>query len=291
MVRPLVQCKLDKFGNAIVACLSANNHVCPVNSDLHCSKKARATLPSQQPSRVTLPGASSEKDNKCSNQESLDLPVGVVNVFPANNDQSTCYCATQPQRTTRASCDVAQIFFSQYGADNLAYLQEREKREYPFKASTYRTDTCLPTPSTTNERITDSVTAYWAPRHYGTAEGKFLENWCDHLPKQPWVTTRMRAILVSWLVEVTVQLETSDQAFHVAITILDRVLSSGVTKEQYKVDPQHDQDANFFCLKINELQALGWYVLCFGGLSLCSCHHCILCSLCCGSLLSVLVYG
>jgi len=263
-------------------------------SDLHCSKKPRtSSTATQEGPMVPSPGASSHKLNTGSHKKAIELPTGVVNIFPSSNDQSKCCCPTQPQRTTLASCDVAQVFVSQYGADNLAYLQERERREFPSKSPTCnRAPMTSLAPSnlsssaqTSKEEAIDSKLAGYVsppsgglsdakflPPSWGPTSAKFLENWSDHLPKQPWVTTRMRAIIVSWLVEVTAELNISEEAFHVAITILDRVFRSGATKEQYQANLDYDWDADFFCVRTCELQALGWYVFAFEGRGVSSCQ-------------------
>jgi hypothetical protein len=254
--------------------------------DWHCSKNAFITSALQAGPVLKSFEASSHELNKHSNKKTIELATGLVNVFPTNNDQSTCCCPMQPQRTTLASRDVAQIFVSQYGADNLAYLQERERREYCSQSPT--TDQ----PSTTlsassmlsssaqfskKDEIANNLANYLTPPSGGLSEVKFLvpfegiantkllESSSDHLPKQPWVTSRMRATTVCWLIEVAMEFNISDEAFHVAISILDRVFRSGVTSEQYQANPDYDWDADFFCVKICELQALGWYASSFEG--------------------------
>jgi hypothetical protein len=247
-----------------------------------------------------------------STEEAIKLPTGVVNIFPTNNDQSRCCCPTQPQRTTLASCDVAQVFVSQYGADNLAYLQEKETREFPSKYPTSNraskrssAPSMLPSSAQTSklDEIASNLAGYSSPPPGGLSDAKFLppcgrgsnakflETLSTCLPNQPWVTTHMRATVVSWLVEVTVTLSIGEEAFHVAISILDRVFRSGVTAEQYQANPDNDWDADFFFVRIRELQALGWYVLAFGGQVISSCQDWIIGSLPCNSLFSAHVYG
>ena len=242
------------------------------HSDLRCPKKPHTSTALQEWPVVTPSGSSSHELNMRTDEEAIGLPAGVVNVFPANNDQSRCCCPTQPQRTTLASCDVAQIFVSQYGADNLAYLQERERREFPSESPTSHRDSNKSSATSKADENASKLAGYLSPPPGGGSEAKllppkakFLENWADRLPEQPWVTTRMRAIVVSWLVEVTVDLNISDEAFHVAISILDKVFRSGATTEQYQTNPGYDWDADFFCVRICDLQALGWYVFAFEG--------------------------
>jgi hypothetical protein len=249
-------------------------------NDSHGCKKPHTGTAFQPGPVVTSSGSSSHKLNMHSDEESGKLPTGVVNIFPTHNDQSRCCCPMQPQRTTLASCDVAQVFLSQYGAENLAYLQERERREFLSESPT--TNRASKTPSAQSmlssfartsreDEIASKLAGRVSPPPGGVSNAKFLppsgratkafENLSDYLPKQPWVTARMRATVVSWLVEVTIDLSIGDEAFHVAISILDRVLRSGVTAQQYQANPDCDWDADFFCVRIRELQALGWYVI------------------------------
>jgi hypothetical protein len=256
-------------------------------SESHGSKKRHTGTTFQQGKVATSSGSSSCQHNMHSNEEPGKLPTGVVAIFPAYNDQSRCCCPTaQPQGITLASCDAAQVFLSQYGADNLAYLQERERREFPSEphtttraSKTSSAQSMLsPLARTSDEDgIASDLAGYVSPPPGGVSNAKFfpqsggvtgdnfLEKLGDFLPKQPWVTTHMRATVVSWLVEVTIDLGISDEAFHVAVSILDRVFRSGVTAEQYRENPDCVWDAGFFCVTTRELQALGWYVIACDG--------------------------
>ena len=251
-------------------------------SDSHgCKRPHTDSAPVQQGPLVTSSGSSSHKLNMLSDEESGELPAGVVNIFPTHNDQSRCCCPTQPQRTTLASCDVAQVFVSQYIAENLAYLQEREQREFlsesptpnrASKTSSAQSTLSSFTPTSREDEIASKLVdcvspppgevseAQYFPINTGATKAAFLEKCAKSLPKQPWVTAQMRTKLVCWLFEVTMDYSISDEAFHLAISILDRVLRSGVTAAQYQAKPDCNWEADFFCVRTRELQALGWYV-------------------------------
>jgi Cyclin, N-terminal domain len=129
---------------------------------------------------------------------------------------------------------------------------------------------------------------------------RFLENetsttttgGSNTLPRQPYITAQMRAILVSWLVEVGVEYDISDQAFHLAITLLDVMLAKGPAdlhahEEQcrrrrrrlrpavahYEDDEDDNSSANgsdnsstepeCFVVQRSAFQAFGWYVMLF----------------------------
>jgi Cyclin, N-terminal domain len=104
------------------------------------------------------------------------------------------------------------------------------------------------------------------------------------LQRQPYITATMRATLVSWIVEVGVEYDLSDQAFHLAITLLDVMLAKGPTdldayEEQCRrrrlPRPAHsgndDDNSNgsddstepdCFVVQRSAFQAFGWYVHC-----------------------------
>ena len=281
------------------------------SSNSHCSKKHQSSTTLGEGPALVSPRSSSPKpsgSSSCplhmhSNEGAINLPTGVDNVFPANNDQSRCCCPTQPRRATLASCDVAQVFVSQYGADNLAYLQDRERQEFPSKFPTSNRASDTSSQTSKEDEITgmpdgyispppggSSDAKFWSPSGRG-ATAKFLEQLAENLPNQPWVTASMRATVVCWLVEVTVALDISEEAFHVAISILDKVFRSGATTEQYRANPDYDWDADFFCVRISEIQALGWYVFAFEAQAVSPCKDWISPSLPCDSLFPVYVYG
>jgi hypothetical protein len=93
----------------------------------------------------------------------------------------------------------------------------------------------------------------------------------------------MRATLVSWLVEVGTEYDISDQAFHLAITLLDLMLAKGPTdvkaweetchrrrlRAAYYHDNSSDNDSggdsivaepDCFVVQRGAFQAFGWYV-------------------------------
>jgi hypothetical protein len=101
---------------------------------------------------------------------------------------------------------------------------------------------------------------------------RFLEEPGDKLHRQPYVTQRMRTVLVSWLVEVAIEYNCSTAAYHLAVTLLDQVLDSGPTLEEREswspdwYDHESDEDSDdepdwpkhWFIVTRTEFQALGW---------------------------------
>jgi len=82
----------------------------------------------------------------------------------------------------------------------------------------------------------------------------------EPLPRQPFLTARMRGILVNWLVEVSLEYKMSDRTIHLAVSILDFILWLGPTKSDFDPDEEGVFDPDFLLIQRTDFQALGWYV-------------------------------
>jgi hypothetical protein len=96
------------------------------------------------------------------------------------------------------------------------------------------------------------------------------------LHRQPFITFKMRNILVNWLSEVALEYKVSDEALHLSITILDAVLSKGpspkdnIRHNNRYDDSDDDNDSDYddsdkenkepkdFIVYRSDFQALGW---------------------------------
>lgn len=122
----------------------------------------------------------------------------------------------------------------------------------------------------------DSVISTKARTQQGERTMRFLERPRDKLLTQPYVTERMRAVLISWLVEVSTEYNCSTAAYHLAISLLDQVLACGPTRNQLlnwlewsDEIAGDDEDCDYeepdwkpewFVVLRKHFQALGWYV-------------------------------
>lgn len=106
-------------------------------------------------------------------------------------------------------------------------------------------------------------------------------NETEPLPNQPLLTAKMRRVLVQWMSEVGQEYKLSEATYHLAVTLLDIVLTLGPTRQEFfetqVVPPQQqhvivgygcgdDDDpaqSNKLLIQRNDFQALGWYVLTF----------------------------
>jgi hypothetical protein len=90
------------------------------------------------------------------------------------------------------------------------------------------------------------------------------------LPRQPHLTVRMRRILVNWMSEISMEFKISHAALHLAISLLDFVLTMGppfeqvqrLNQEQDVVSDEDDEEggSEYFTIQKNDFQAVGWYV-------------------------------
>jgi len=80
--------------------------------------------------------------------------------------------------------------------------------------------------------------------------------------RQPYLSPKMRSILIHWLVEVGQEYKVSDAAFHLSVSLLDHLLLKGPTKEELDERDENDdaRDIPWFLVNRSDFQAVGWYV-------------------------------
>lgn len=199
-------------------------------------------------------------------------------------------------------------YLKHYGEDVLQYLDEKESTEHrrlplschssthqqgsrhdsstlssPSSSKPGRKDDekeigCAPSPSSSDSGSTvsgpvtprpDSVIGTKARIRNGDKNMRFLEEPAEKLERQPHINQRMRAVLVSWLIEVSIEYNCSMAAYHLAISLLDKVLDCGPTSgeriswlsyDSDSDDEEPDWPEKWFVVSRSEFQALGWYV-------------------------------
>jgi Cyclin, N-terminal domain len=94
----------------------------------------------------------------------------------------------------------------------------------------------------------------------------------EPIHRQPFITPKMRNILVNWLSEVALEYRVSDEALHLSISILDAVLSKGPRSTsnphhtEYEIIDNHSEsdsdkennEPSYFIVHRKDFQALGW---------------------------------
>ena len=222
-------------------------------------------------------------------QSDVSVPAGVVNIYPGPEDESKCLCPTQPQRTTLGSCSLGNLFLVQYGPEQLEAIREKENREFPWNDRGQRSKLSpsqnSPASSLTSAAQTDQeqddedgdLITSLLTHTTDHAGALFLESNEDTFDSQPLLTPRMRAVLVSWLLEVGMEFNISDTAFHLAVSILDALLrakkrgdwqdirfwvAQGGAKDNESDDispweRRRNRDKKWI-IKKEDLQAIGW---------------------------------
>jgi hypothetical protein len=80
--------------------------------------------------------------------------------------------------------------------------------------------------------------------------------------RQPYLSPKMREVLIHWLVEVGQEYKVSETAFHLSVSILDHLLLKGPTQDELDSCDDKDEDVGdrWFLVLRSEFQAVGWYV-------------------------------
>ena len=222
---------------------------------------------------------------------------------------ATCRC---PKHNTFRD-QLGFDYLNKYGEDFLQHIKERESREHknarrltnssstqsqgslhdsstisspaPSKGSSIKDDddsdaqspASTAPPSTELDPRTprpETVIDTKARIRHGDTAMRFLEEPSELLERQPFVTQRMRSVLVSWLVEVAIEYNVSTAAYHLAISILDHVLDLGPTEAELNAwppwlnldgsatfesdDEEEEWPYGWFVIQRCEFQALGW---------------------------------
>lgn len=227
-----------------------------------------------------------------------DEPSDIPSLFAEGTP--TCRCPRLCNFQTLTGFE----YLKHYGEDVLQYLDDKESKEHralPLSHSSTRQQgcchdsstlsspasckyneeetSCAPSPSASTDSgstvsgpVTprpDSVISTKARIRNGDKNMRFLEEPAEKLERQPHVNQRMRAVLVSWLIEVSIEYNCSMAAYHLAISLLDKVLDCGPTSGEriswlsYDSDSDDEPDwpEKWFVVSRSEFQALGWYVL------------------------------
>ena len=216
------------------------------------------------PRRLTFSAEASPATSSLSSEEQslADAP----DIF----NRPICRC---PRPCTRGPFEksLCDAYFGVYGSQNWSYLRQQENEEHQlseavsqsyYKKLNEKRIELRTSPQ--DEDLTSSVGDDDSPvtpapgkiirfrLNNFKADNKGVKESTDALHGQPHLFPNMRAILVSWMVEVTSEYKLSQATYHLGVTILDHVLLVGAGGRR-GVDQLHEiYPANF--------QALGWYV-------------------------------
>lgn len=221
------------------------------------------------------------------------VPKGVVDIYCSNSNNGSsfvtaCHCPLSSSHRLL----VAQ-HFGMYGREFTHDMRQAERRQYAdafgeravvsypyqdahFDDREYETlddDTDLP-----------STHLRYRPRPMDVLDMRIhlLDTSDELLPRQPFISARMRSVLVNWMVELGTEYSVSCTAFHLSVTLLDAILAKGPSHRQYlanldlverrkrlQFDNEEDEDEDeeaaenlrsWGIIHRHEFQALGWYV-------------------------------
>jgi hypothetical protein len=217
---------------------------------------------------------SSSIASKSSAKATEEMPEGVVDIFATRPAVQSCTCLHDVNFQQNSSLGFSHI--ANYGKEYGQILREKEAKEM------WDLHTVLPSQSTDGSNDTDSddsdeesrpgtprpgTVLKYRPRNLSMRESRSgpLET-IEKLPRQPLLSPKMRSILVNWLVEVSQEYKVSADGYHLAITLLDLILTRGPTAQQLAEldiedsDSEDEDESKVFLVLRNEFQALGWYV-------------------------------
>jgi hypothetical protein len=210
-----------------------------------------------------------------SNPNATDgLTKGVVDIFATRPAVQSCTCLHDVSFQQNSSLGFSHI--CNYGKEYGEILREKEAKEMS------ELHAVLPAPSedpSADDNSEDSdeesrpgtprpgTVLKYRPRTLNMRESRSgPSEIIEKLPRQPLLSPKMRSILVNWLVEVSQEYKVSPDGYHLAITLLDLILTRGPTAQQLAdldiedSDDEEEDESKVFLVLRNEFQALGWYV-------------------------------
>ena len=207
------------------------------------------------------------------------LPEGVVELYPSSRKSSSsamsntfsCRC----DENHNAPNNMNETFLRTYGSEYYSHLKASLPNER-LAMSPLDEDSCA---TSSNSSTTHSVTlsastppgrvhVSHAQRSVGSPSSGTSSDMGDvdgeapTIDKQPELTTKMRAILVDWLIELSVEYELHQNTVHLAVALVDKALDCGVSDEDYLYPTQETTDSNEsterFLVTRDMFQCLGW---------------------------------
>lgn len=228
------------------------------------------------------------KDTSQQHQPPAALPPGVVNIF---SRERTVRCSCASNRCVMTDTSVGFSHIHNYGEENGELLKDAESRQVEaikrllpansHDSSTVDTNSEFmddddsssdegDDPGFTASRASRGRTSSPANRRvnlqnaFASVGVSTIHQICKSrfnvLLRQPYLSPRMRGVLVHWLAEVGQEYKVSDTAFHLSVSILDHLLLKGPTQEELDAhdDKDDDTDGPWFLVNRSDFQAIGW---------------------------------
>lgn len=198
-------------------------------------------------------GDSHESSVSLARQEQpKSLPNGVVDLYPTHvsNIATTC------RQEFSLSKSLNESFLMSYGCEYYQHLREQEAQHGEDNSSTNGTM------STNAESLSLAESPRSSSHHIslgsnrpvvGAVEGagdlEFVE-------RQPYLSVKMRAILMDWLVELSEEYNFSPKTLQLAVILVDKCLACGPPSGMLSFDVE-SSSASFFVVGREFLQCVG----------------------------------
>ena len=192
----------------------------------------------------------------------IHLPPQVPNVFSfPKRSYTPCQCfrggGAGPPLSCTGRC-ISADFLHTYGWEYKALLKETEDLEY--RPNDYDDDEDKENVADSFRHLVPSGIVPPLDRRTRTQTdwaGVASINWdCeDYMDRQPDLNSKMRNILVDWIVELAEEYKLSESTFHLALTLVDKSLACTPSDEHGDAD-----GSTGFIVARDMLQCLGWYV-------------------------------
>lgn len=214
------------------------------------------------------------------NEPETSLPDGIVNIYDARQLPAVKpFCACPSDKSLMDGTFLAFAHIATYGDEYGESLKAKETAQMealrkllpggvlaslPSNSSDFESmedsnddDSRLDTPGggdDSKSRNQPRVLYSGLPTALGSPAQTML-------PRQPLLNARMRTVLVNWLIEVFTEYKVSSDTFHLAVSIMDKILLKGPTPEEMESSgDDSDDESRWFLVPRSNFQALGWYV-------------------------------
>jgi hypothetical protein len=194
------------------------------------------------PSTTSVQEESRSPSTSSSVRESL--PEGVVDIYPSLSKQSNAAC---PFYQNHAK-DLTDAFLSTYGHEFFQMLKDQEDDTSTTSASSTSESLSLSSKSlaSTTVRHNRSIVSSSTPVLGSTP----LEGDLECLDRQPYLTPKMRAILIDWMIELAEEYHCTPMTLQLAVALVDKSLARGVPSSE-------DGTTGYFTIRRHMLQCVG----------------------------------
>ena len=234
------------------------------------------------------------------------LPPGVVDIFAERNKNVSTASCRKPTSKNACQCppvshtETIKILSTQHLTDyGLEYFSALKTREEAQVRKTLQRTTIVPAAAaaaagSSSNRANQQEEEPESPQYHDTSDededddddepvGRArrtlamaarrrtpspagLVTDTEPLPRQPLLSPRMRKVLVHWMSEVCVEFRLGDATYHLAVSLIDQLLTMGPTMEEYRewnddgFISDDEEDQSWFLIRRVDFQAVGWCV-------------------------------